>query len=262
MQKSIVCGIILALSLQTFLCAQGGVMQANITNPSKEAKTNALKNPFGLVYEGAITKSEKGKVNIKSITYTSRGLKIAANLYLPSDFDLKAKIAAIIVAHPNGGVKEQVAGLYAQKLAESGYITLAFDAAYQGASEGLLLDVSEYGIHTINVMPAGFRTEFLGTSMVKSAMQVSTYDARRKAFLDRSANYSCKQAGNPQKFAEILHEVSRNPKPPFSLFMGEAAFTSANNKIKWVSEDIKATESYAGKAADFSDSAGSAFDKR
>lgn len=135
MQKSIVCGIILALSLQTFLFAQGGVMQ--IANPSKEAKANAAKNPFGLVYEGAITKNEKGKVNIKSVTYTSRGLKIAANLYLPSDFNPKAKIPAIIIAHPNGGVKEQVAGLYAQKLAESGYITLAFDAAYQGASEGL-----------------------------------------------------------------------------------------------------------------------------
>lgn len=80
MQKSILLyGIILTLSLQTFTFAQGGVMQ--IANPSKEAKANALKNPFGLVYEGAITKNEKGKVNIKSITYASRGLKIATNLY-------------------------------------------------------------------------------------------------------------------------------------------------------------------------------------
>ncbi|CAM2877797.1 MULTISPECIES: hypothetical protein [Helicobacter] len=65
-----------------------------------------------------------------------------------------------------------------------------------------------------------------------------------------------------QKFAEILYDVSRMQKPPFSLFMGEAAFKSAENKIAWVSEDIKATQGYAGAAADFSDSAGSAFDKR
>lgn len=53
--QSIVYAIILAFSLQTFLCAEA--MQ--IANPSKEAKANALKNPFGLVYEGAIAKKRK-----------------------------------------------------------------------------------------------------------------------------------------------------------------------------------------------------------
>ena len=43
-----------------------------------------------------------------------------------------------MVAHPNGGVKEQVAGLYAQRLAEQGYITTTADAAYQGAGGGCL----------------------------------------------------------------------------------------------------------------------------
>ncbi len=47
------------------------------------------------------------------------------------------------MAHPNGGVKEQVAGLYAQKLAERGYITITADAAYQGGSEGFPRNVDK-----------------------------------------------------------------------------------------------------------------------
>ena len=93
-------------------------------------------NKFGLVYDGAIEKNIKGQVNIKPVKYKLNGLKIAANVYLPKNYDQNKKYPAIVVAHPNGGTKEQVAGLYAQKLAENGYITITADASYQGASEG------------------------------------------------------------------------------------------------------------------------------
>lgn len=93
-------------------------------------------NPWGLVYAGALTENVAGEVNIHPIAYDLGGLKIAANVYTPADYDPSKNYPALVVAHPNGGVKEQVAGLYSQRIAGQGYVCLAFDAAYQGASEG------------------------------------------------------------------------------------------------------------------------------
>ncbi|SRR5690606_15617352 len=94
------------------------------------------KNPFGLVYGDAIKENLKGKVNIHPVSYKLNGIDIAANVYTPANYDPSKKYPAVIVAHPNGGIKEQTAGLYAQRLAEAGYITIAADASYQGASGG------------------------------------------------------------------------------------------------------------------------------
>ena len=84
----------------------------------------AQNNPFGLVYENALKENIEGRVNIHPVTYRLHDIEIAANVYVPAGYDPANKYAAIVVAHPNGGVKEQVAGLYAQRLAEKGYITL------------------------------------------------------------------------------------------------------------------------------------------
>lgn len=93
-------------------------------------------NPYTLVYDGAITHNVEGKVNIHPVTYKLNGIDIAGNVYTPAYYDASKKYPAVVVAHPNGGVKEQAAGLYAQRLAEAGFITIAADAAYQGASAG------------------------------------------------------------------------------------------------------------------------------
>lgn len=144
----------LALGLMTFgLGAQTAQAQAPVQRGAhsavimekrgfQELDPSTIKspngNPFGLVYQGAITKNLPGQVNIHPLTYELNGIKIAANVYTPANYnkDDAKKYPALVIAHPNGGVKEQVAGLYAQRLAEQGYITIAADASFQGASGG------------------------------------------------------------------------------------------------------------------------------
>ena len=72
-------------------------------------------------------------------------------MYTSADYDPNGKYPAITVAHPNGGTKEQVAGRYAQRLAEQGYITITADAAYQGHSDGEPRSVDKPFIRTYDI---------------------------------------------------------------------------------------------------------------
>ena len=63
-------------------------------------------------------------------------MKVAGNLFVPKGLDKSKKHPAIVVGHPMGAVKEQSANLYAQKMAEQGYVTVSFDLSFWGDSEG------------------------------------------------------------------------------------------------------------------------------
>ena len=75
------------------------------------------------------------KVSHEKVTFKNRyGITLAADLYKPLDFE--GKLPAIAISGPFGAVKEQSSGLYAQKLAENGFLTIAFDPSFTGESGG------------------------------------------------------------------------------------------------------------------------------
>ncbi|WP_018547411.1 alpha/beta hydrolase [Streptomyces sp. LaPpAH-108] len=75
--------------------------------------------------------------NVKSVQIKALAWDIAADIYFPPGFDAKQKYPVIISAHPTGSCKEQTSGnVYATALAEQGFVAIAFDASFQGASGG------------------------------------------------------------------------------------------------------------------------------
>ena len=93
------------------------------------------------------------KVNHRKVTFeTQYGLTLAADLYTPKD--VQGKLAAIAVSGPFGAVKEQSSGLYAMRMAERGFVALAFDPSYTGESSGEPRRTASPDINTEDFMAA------------------------------------------------------------------------------------------------------------
>lgn len=101
------------------------------------------------------------QIKVKSVRFQNRyGFMVASDLYLPADFDEGKKYAAIVISGPFGAVKEQASGLYAQTLAERGFVTIAFDQSTTGESSG---DVRNVASPDIFVEDFSAAVDFLGT---------------------------------------------------------------------------------------------------
>ena len=108
------------------LSVAGGAAFAADNKPVPDMSNNA--NNF--------YKSEQ--VAVQKVAFNNQyRMKVVGNLFTPKGLDRNAKHPAIIVGHPMGAVKEQSSNLYAQKLAEQGFVTLAIDQSFWGESEGL-----------------------------------------------------------------------------------------------------------------------------
>lgn len=84
------------------------------------------------------------KVDHKKVTFHNRyGITLAADIYTPRGKE--GKLPAIAVSGPSGAVKEQSSGLYAQKMAELGFLTIAFDPSYTGETSDLIRTTNHKG---------------------------------------------------------------------------------------------------------------------
>ena len=112
-------------------------------------KTEKLK----LVSEWDKTFPQSEKVDHKKVTFVNRyGITLAADLYKPKN--VSGKYPAIAVSGPFGAVKEQCSGLYAQTMAEKGYLTIAFDPSFTGESGGYPRFMASPDINTEDFMAA------------------------------------------------------------------------------------------------------------
>jgi fermentation-respiration switch protein FrsA (DUF1100 family) len=101
------------------------------------------------------------KVTVEKVSYKNRyGITVVADMYLSKDMDKSKKYPAIVIGTPYGGVKEQGAGIYAQNMAERGFVAIAFDESYNGESSGEPRHVSSPDIF-VEDFSAG--VDFLGT---------------------------------------------------------------------------------------------------
>jgi uncharacterized protein len=99
-----------------------------VTNGTAFAQAN-------LAWDKTFPKSDR--VDHQKVSFYNRlGITLVADMYVPKNLERSRRHPALVVGHPFGGVKEQTSGLYAQTMAERGFITLAHDASYNGESGG------------------------------------------------------------------------------------------------------------------------------
>ncbi|MDM5075213.1 alpha/beta hydrolase [Aeromonas media] len=139
-----------ALLLGAALTGVSTMSHAQTANPTE---------PVSMVTQWDKTFAQSDKVEHRKVSFKNRyGITLVADLYLPKSRG-NAKLAAIALSGPFGAVKEQSSGLYAQTLAERGFVTLAFDPSYTGESGGQPRDVASPDINTEDFSAA---VDFLG----------------------------------------------------------------------------------------------------
>ena len=133
------------IAVVLFICIGG---TGNLMSQENKLNTNSImEEKLNLAQKWDKVFPQSDKVNHSKITFHNRyGITLAADLYMPKN--VEGKLPAIAVCGPFGAVKEQASGLYAQVLAEHGFLTIAFDPSFTGESGGQPRYVASPDINT------------------------------------------------------------------------------------------------------------------
>jgi fermentation-respiration switch protein FrsA (DUF1100 family) len=148
--------------ISTFLISAIGATAAFALDKTHVSRNSpqALAQQFAVV-EGADNFYQSDQVTMQRVTFRNQyNMLVVGNLFIPKDLDHNTNHPAIIVGHPMGAVKEQSSNLYAQKLAEQGFVTLSLDLSFWGESEGQPCNVVSPDIYAEDFSAA---VDFLGT---------------------------------------------------------------------------------------------------
>lgn len=141
------------------LLAGVSVVNAQTKNNMNTVTSLAQTKHLNLTDEWDKVFPKSDKVNHKKVTFVNRyGITLAADMYMPKD--VEGLLPAIAVSGPFGAVKEQSSGLYAQELAERGFLTIAFDPSFTGESGG---EPRRVASPDINVEDFSAAVDFLAT---------------------------------------------------------------------------------------------------
>lgn len=143
----------------TAMAQETAQMTYKTVNARHEGPNKIVKENLKLTQKWDKTFKQSDKVDHQKVTFVNRyGITLAADMYTPKD--AKGKLPALAVASPFGAVKEQASGLYAQTMAEKGFVTLAFDPSFTGESGGTPPYIASSDINTEDFSAA---VDFLST---------------------------------------------------------------------------------------------------
>ncbi len=225
-----------------------GLMFIGVTNMAEAKKLN---NDWDKTFK------KSDKIIVQKIKFKNRfGITLVGDLYKPMTIKKEDKLPAIVISGPFGAVKEQASGLYAQALAERGFITLAFDPSFTGESSGTPRHVASPDINTedfsaavdfLSIQPqidsdkigvlgicgfGGFAINAASIdTRIKATTAITMYDMTRvSAFgyndsLDENARFEMKTALNKQRTEDYkTGTFAKAPSNPDKLNGDEPQF--------------------------------------